>query len=88
MGLDERNRLLQESVAEDAERPTSHRYALRVGPRGYEWFTARLTRVTSDGDVEFHGYPTTHVPPRVLRRFRDLGRLTDAEYRRFVKEIG
>jgi len=88
MGLDERTRLLLESVAEDPEQPTSPRYAFRVGPRGYEWFVGRLTCVTPEGDFEFHGYPTAHVPPCVLRRFRDLGRLTDAEYRRLVKDLG
>lgn len=87
MSLDERERLFRESLPESEVDSRSPRFAFRVGPRGYEWFIARLTQVT-DGEPEFHGYPADHVPPRVLRRFRDLGRLTEAEYRRLLKEVG
>lgn len=88
MTVEERQKLFLESVPEDGDQPASPRYAFRVGPRGYEWFAARLTRVSPEGETEFHGYPTDHVPPRVLRRFRDLQRLSDAEYRRLLKEVG
>ena len=83
----ERTRLLQESVAKDPDSPTSQRFAVRRGSSGLEFFTARMTQVVND-DVEYHGYPTSHVPGSVLRRFRDQGRITKADYRRLVKRLG
>ena len=79
--------LLHDSIAIDPGSPTAQRFAVRHGASGLEFFTARMTRVVN-GDVEFHGYPTSHVPGRVLRRFRDLGRITGAEYRSLVKRLG
>jgi hypothetical protein len=86
MDIAERKQLLEESVAEDPERAGSTRYALRVGPTGIEWFAARLTRMV-DGEPEFHGYPCSHVKPAVLRQFKIAGRITEAEYRRFLREL-
>ena len=48
-----------------------------------------LTRKHPDGRVEIHGYPIDpereRIPPRVLRQFRDRGRISsNAEYRRLV----
>jgi len=86
MEPDERERLLQEAVPENPGVVGSSRYALRLGEGGYEWFVALLTRMV-DGEPEYHGFPCAHVPYRVLRAFRDAGRITDAEYRRFIKEL-
>ena len=87
MTPEERTELLRESVARDPSLPTSQRFAVRRTGTGLEFFTARMTREV-DGDIEFHGYPTTHVPGLVLRRFRDEGQITPAEYRRQVKRLG
>ena len=87
MTLRERTELLRESIAEDPDSRMSPRFALRHGESGLEFFTARVTRVV-DGDVEYHGYPTRRVPGRVLRQFRDRGRITQADYRRLVKRLG
>lgn len=85
--VEERERLLNESIPLDSERPDSTRYAFRVGTSGFEWFAARFTRWV-EGEAEFHGHPTDYVPARVLRRFRDLGRLSDRDYRQLVKKLG
>lgn len=87
MSLRERAALLQDSIARDPASPTSQRFAVRRGASGLEFFTARMTREVC-GDVEFHGYPASHVPAQVLRRFRDQGRITTAEYRRVVRRLG
>jgi hypothetical protein len=86
MPTEEREQLLTDSVPEDPARLDSPRYAFRVGAGGLEWFAARCTRVV-DGEPEFHGYPCSHVPIAVLRRFRELNRLTEAQYRRLIKEL-
>ena len=83
----ERATLLQKSVAKDPGSPTSQRFAVRSGASGLEFFTARVTRVVN-GDVEYHGYPTSHVPVGVLRQFRDQRRITRAEYRSLLKRLG
>jgi hypothetical protein len=83
----ERDSLLQGSVAKDPGSPTSQRFAVRRGASGLEFFTARVTRVVND-DVEYHGYPTSQVPGSVLRRFRDQGRISGAEYRSLLKRLG
>ena len=83
----ERTTLLQESVAKAPDSPTSQRFAVRRGASGLKFFTARVTRVVND-DVEYHGYPTSQVPGSVLRRFRDQGRITKAEYRSLLKRLG
>lgn len=82
----ERETLLQDSIAIDPGSPTSQRFAVRRRS-GLEFFTARMTRVVN-GNVEFHGYPTPHVPGRVLRQFRDQGLITKAEYGSLVKRLG
>ena len=83
----ERATLLQQSLAKDPGSPTSQRFAIRRGTSGLEFFTARVTRVVN-ANVEFHGYPTGQVPASVLRRFRDQGRITNAEYRSLLKRLG
>ena len=87
MTLRERTELLRESVPEDLESLTSTRFAVRRGMSGLQFFTARMTRIV-DGEVEYHGYPTRQVPGRVLRQFRDQGRISRAEYRSLVKRLG
>ena len=84
----ERCELLLTSVAEDPDNPRSRRFNVRRGPDGLlRAFAAQATREI-DGDVEFHGYPCTRVPVRVLRVFRDDRRITEAEYRKMVKTLG
>lgn len=86
MGISEREALFAGSIPEDPERPDSTRYAFRMSQDGFEWFAARLTRMDA-GEPEFHGYPCNHVPIRVLRRFRDLGRLTEAQFEQVRKVL-
>ena len=85
--LRERHELLLASVPENPGDPQSRRYNIRRQVHGLEVFEAKFTREV-DGDVEFHGYPCLSVPTRVLRIFRDDGRITGAEYRRMVKTFG
>ena len=83
----ERTELLRESVAEHPDSPMSPRFGVRRGEAGLEFFAARTTRMV-DGEIEYHGYPTRQVPGKVLRRFRDEGRVSPAEYRTLVKRLG
>jgi len=85
MTIAERQDLLETSVADP--RKAGCRYALRRTDRGLEWFAGRITCYDGDEAV-FHGYPTSTVPARVLRLFRDDKRISDAEYRRFAKRRG
>ena len=84
----ERTDLLCGSIPEYPDSPTSRRFAVRRGERGLEFFAAQATRTTEDGEVEYHGYPTNQVPGKVLRRLRDRGDITRAEYLRLVRELG
>lgn len=86
MTIEERDDLLRRSAPEDPSSPTARRFAMRR-TAGLEWFAAVFTEFR-DGEPVFHGYPTRSVPARVLRAFRDAGSITDAEYRRAIKELG
>ena len=83
----ERNRLLEGAISEDPGRVDSVRYAFRAGAAGQEWFAARFTRMI-DGEPEFHGYPCSYVPGKVLKQFWAEGRISEAEYRRLRRELG
>ena len=90
----ERAKLLRESIPEHPGSSSSRRFAVRRGSSGLELFAAQATRTAlairtaEDGEVEYHGYPTHRIPGKVLRRFRDRGDITAAEYRRLVKRLG
>ena len=84
----ERADLLRGSVPEHPDSSSSRRFAVRRGGQGLEFFVAQATRTAEDGEVEYHGYPTHWVPGKVLRRFRDRGDITAAEYRQLVKRLG
>ncbi len=88
MSLRERAALLRASVAEDIDSPMSRRFAVRRDESGLQFFAAQATRTTEGGEVEFHGYPTNRVPGKVLRRFKDEGMLSQAEYRSLLKRLG
>jgi hypothetical protein len=87
MTVREREELLAQSISEDGRRETPRRYAFRHTPNGPEFYECKLTREKSDGTIVVHGHPTSRVPPRVLRRMRDMGLITQAEYRFLVKEL-
>jgi hypothetical protein len=78
----ERTRLFLTSIPEDPGNPASMRYNVRRTERGLELYAAQCRE--DGGGVECHGYPTTHIPARVLRALRDAGTITDAEYKRLV----
>ncbi len=82
--VEERSELLEAAVPIDADDPASRRFNLRRGPEDLELFDAKCTQVV-DGEPEFHAHPTTHVPPVILRSFRDRGQISAAEYRRLVR---
>jgi len=46
-----------------------------------------MTRV-ANGEFEYHGYPTSYVPGKILRHFRDQGAISKSEYRSLVKRLG
>ena len=85
--VEEREALLVAAVSSDPDDSRSRRYKVRREGGRLELFEAKWHRDV-DGDPEFHGHPTTRVPSRVLRALRDSGRLSPAEYRRLVKELG
>ncbi len=87
MTLREREELLRQSVSEDGRPEAPRRYAIRRTPAGPEFYECKLTRQAPDGTVVVHGHPTKRIPPSVLRRMRDSGLITKAEYRQFVKEL-
>lgn len=86
--VEERDALLEASIALNPQDPMSRRYAFRRSPLGEpDFFEAKLTEVRESKPV-FHGYPTVRVPSRILRLFRDQGAISNAEYRRMIKELG
>ena len=87
MTLRERHSLLLTSIAANPEDPHSRRYNVRRGSDGLEVFEAKFTRDV-DGDVEFHGYPCTSVPIKVLRAFRDKAWISESEYRSMARKLG
>ena len=87
MTIEDREILLRESIPENPNDGASRRYAVRITSTGPEWFVACAHSQQGD-EVEFHGYPVTHVPAQVLRRFRDRGAISEAEYRRLVRQLG
>lgn len=87
LGVEERSALLASAVPLDPSDPHSRRYNLRRAAGRPEFFEAKWHRDV-DGAPEFHGHPTSRVPSRVLRAFRDSGLLAEPEYRRLVKELG
>jgi hypothetical protein len=78
----ERDELFRTSIAEDPSEPCSKRYNIRRTARGLELFEAQCAR---EGErVVCHGYPTNHIPVKVLRVLRAAGTITRAEYDRLV----
>jgi hypothetical protein len=83
----ERRVLLETAVPLDPIDPRSRRFNARRGPQGLELYDAKWTRDV-EGEPEFHGHPATYVPTAVLRALRDRGMITDAEYRRLIRDFG
>lgn len=86
MDVRERNLLLQKSIPTDPTNPISRRYAMRRIGKETEFFEAKVTRQDGSG-IEFHGHPTSYVPPRILAQWRDKGFLTKAEYRALITAL-
>jgi filamentous hemagglutinin len=62
-----------------------------VGPNGkqiYGYRDGRLYKFQPDNAGGFHGYPvsSSDVPLATLREMRDAGTISEAQYRRFVKD--
>jgi hypothetical protein len=79
--------LLAQSIPLDGDSSTPRRFALRRVAMGLEFYESKLTLELPDGQVEVHGHPTRRVPPRILRQMRDVGLLTNAEYRSLRREV-
>jgi hypothetical protein len=87
LSIEERDELLRQSESVDGRPENPRRYAVRRTPEGPEFYECKLTRYLPDGTAVVHGHPTRRIPPPVLRRMRERGLVTDAEYRQFVKEL-
>lgn len=85
--VDERAELLATAVPKNRDDPHSRRYNVRRVAEGLEIFEAKW-HADVEGEPEFHGHPTTCVPGAVLRILRDQERISDAEYRRLVRDLG
>ncbi len=86
MTVEERVALLEASVAIEEGNPRSRRFALRRSERGLEVFDIKHTRDVA-GEPEFHGHPASRVDATVLKRWRNGGLITDAEYNRLRREL-
>lgn len=79
--------LLESSVlgADSAHPGSRARFAMYAG----DFYKAYPTTLGDDVEI-WHGYPVRRelvkrqVPARVLRQFRDLGKLTEPEYKRLL----
>lgn len=87
LSVAERDELLKSSVPVAPDNECARRYALRRSASGLELYDLKFTRIV-DGEPEFHGHPASRVPARILRKFRDQGELSPAEYRRLIKSFG
>jgi hypothetical protein len=82
MTVAERDDLFRTSVAENPDDPCSKRYNVRRSDRGLELLEAQCAR---EGDeVVCHGYPTSHIPTKVLRILPAAGTITRPEYDRLI----
>lgn len=85
ISLEEAARLLSESIeGRDAAHPNARaRYALDGQSRFFKAYS-------DDGGSVWHGYPVARdlvpvqVPARVLRHFRDTGKLSRPEYKKLL----
>ena len=81
--------MVRDSVAQSDDPCDPVRFAVRRLGNELQWFTTRLTVEHPDGRVEIHGYPfqpgQPKIPPSVLRKLRDAGIITRAEYRKVVR---
>jgi hypothetical protein len=88
MTVEQRSMLVAGSVSQSGDPIDSVRYAVERVKGQLRWYISRFTRVHPDGRVEIHGHPFhpghPRVPPRVLRRLRDLRLITPPEYRKLV----
>jgi hypothetical protein len=85
MTVEERSALLAASVPVDATDPRSRRFAVRR-TAALEIFDIKYGRDV-DGVPEFHGHPASRIDRIALKRLRDTGRITSAEYRRLCREL-
>lgn len=85
--MEERDELLRSAVPEDPSVPSSRRYNVRRTAQGLETYDAKCHQII-DGEPEFHAHPAGRIPGRILRRFRDEGRISQPEYKKLLKEFG
>ena len=86
MSVPERHALFNASLPVDAADPRSRRFALRRTDRGLEIYDLKFTGDV-DGDPEFHGHPATRVNRDILKAWRNVGAISQAEYARLRKEL-
>lgn len=85
MTIAERKALLDESLPVDPTDPHSRRFAIRRVD-GLEIFDIKHG-CDVDGEAEFHGHPASRIDPKVLKRLRDSGQITPAEFNQLRKEL-
>ncbi len=88
MSIQEREKLLKGSESRDGSPNDPHRFAIRRIGKTIELYETRLTLQRPDGVTEVHGHPTEQIPPIVLRRMRDNGLITSAEYKQLIRSLG
>jgi hypothetical protein len=86
MTVEERNVVFAASVPVDASDPRSRRFAVRRTSTELEIFDLKYGRDV-DGAPEFHGHPASRIDRAALKRLRDTGQITSAEYTRLRKEL-
>jgi hypothetical protein len=80
MDVEEREALFEAALPLNPEDPRSVRYALRRTPEGHlEFFSAEFSCERGRTDI-YSGHPVREVPPQVLMQWREMNRLSEAEY--------
>lgn len=85
--IEERDQLFARSVPIDPVDPHARRFALRRRDDGrLQVFDVKFGD-ERDGEPEFHGHPASRVDRQALKKWRADGEISDAEYKRLVKEL-
>jgi hypothetical protein len=87
MTVQERRALFDASVPLNADDPHSRRFAVRRTEHGLELYDVKWTEDDATGEPVFHGHPASRVPRLVLKKWRDEGVVSAAEYRRLSREL-
>jgi len=91
MTLEEREELVRASIPLSDDPYDPKRFAVQRKKGRLIWYRTLLTREHPDGRIEIHGHPFTpgrpRVPPAAARKMREVGAITEAEYRQAIRGI-